>query len=82
VTCREVADFLMDYLSRDLSLETAGAFEHHLSICANCRRYVAAYSASVALGKRAFSDDEAPASDAGVPDDLVQAILALRTPES
>jgi anti-sigma factor RsiW len=78
VTCHEVADFLMDYLSGELSSDTAAAFDHHLSLCVNCRRYLAAYSASVALGKRAFSDDEAPTTEAGVPDELVRAILMLR----
>jgi len=77
VTCREFADFILDYLSGELSTESREAFESHPSVCINCRRYLASYQETVTLGKRAFEDDDA-AVPAEVPEELVKAILAAR----
>jgi anti-sigma factor RsiW len=77
VTCREFADFMMDYLSDELSPESRGQFEHHLNVCANCRKYLTSYEETVKLGKRAFDDEDAPLP-ADVPEGLVKAILAAR----
>jgi anti-sigma factor RsiW len=78
VTCREVADFLLDYSIGELPESTRQAFERHLSVCPNCREYIALYLASVELGRRAFEDEERAAVQAGVPEDLVAAILGAR----
>jgi anti-sigma factor RsiW len=77
VTCREFADFMMDYLSGELSTESRAAFEHHVGLCGNCRRYLASYQETVKLGKRAFEDDDANVPSQ-VPEELVKAILAAR----
>lgn len=77
MTCRELADFLMDYLNGELTPDVRGAFDRHLSLCPNCVNYLAGYKATVALGKRAFADDEADAATQ-VPEDLLRAILAAR----
>jgi anti-sigma factor RsiW len=78
VTCREFADFLSDHLSGELPAAVQRAFEHHLQLCENCRRYLAGYEQTVKLGKRAF-DDESGALPAEVPEELVQAILDARS---
>jgi predicted anti-sigma-YlaC factor YlaD len=77
VTCRELADFLADYLSGELPAEARATFEHHLGLCANCRNYLTSYDETVKLGRRAFDDDDAHVP-AVVPEDLVKAILAAR----
>ncbi len=77
MTCRELAEFLSDYLANELADDARAQFEHHLSLCPNCRRYLASFAASIELGKRAFEEDQA-AVPADVPDDLVDAILAAR----
>jgi anti-sigma factor RsiW len=77
VTCRELADFIGDYLSGELPADARAEFEYHLRLCPNCRRYLADYAASVKLGKRAFDDENARLPE-HVPEDLVQAILAAR----
>ncbi len=77
MTCREFADFMMDYLSGELPSESRALFDHHLSLCANCRKYLTSYDETVTLGKRAFDDEEA-ALPADVPEQLVKAILAAR----
>jgi anti-sigma factor RsiW len=77
VTCREFADFMVDYFSGELPAEARAVFERHLGLCRNCERYLNSYRESVALGKRAFDDDTA-AVPRTVPDGLVKAILATR----
>lgn len=77
MTCRELADFIDDYLGGDLPPDVRSAFEHHLTLCPACVRYIAAYRTTVDLNRRAFGGaDAAEASDA--PEDLVKAILAAR----
>lgn len=78
MTCREFADFMVDYLGDGLTAETRAEFERHLRLCVNCRRYLDGYTATIKLGKRAFDDLDAHVpTDA--PEELVQAILAART---
>ena len=72
VTCREFAEFMVDYFSGELSADARAVFEHHLSLCENCDRYLTSYRESVALGKRAF-DDETAMVPPEVPDVLVKA---------
>jgi anti-sigma factor RsiW len=67
----------MDYLSDELSSESRAHFEHHLSLCSNCRKYLTSYEETVNLGKRAFEDGDA-ALPPDVPEELVKAILAAR----
>ena len=77
MTCREFADFIKDYVAGELSSESRAQFEHHLSICPNCQRYLTSYEETIKLGKRAF-DDEDSAVPPEVPEDLVKAILSAR----
>ena len=77
MTCRELADFIADYISGELSAGTRAAFDDHLARCPNCRHYLSGYKATIALGRRAFEDDDAEVP-ADVPEDLVKAILAAR----
>ena len=77
MTCRELADFLDEYLANRLSGDVRTQFEHHLRVCPNCRRYLTSYEAGVQLGKHAFDDEKAPLP-ADVPEELVEAILAAR----
>jgi len=77
VTCREFADFMMDYSSGELSDSSRELFEEHLRICVNCQHYLRSYEESLELGKRAFEDFAAPLPG-DVPEDLVKAILAAR----
>jgi anti-sigma factor RsiW len=77
VTCRELSEFIGDYLSGDLAPEQRTWFEDHLQICDNCRRYLTHYQRVIELGRGAFSDPDALVPDE-VPEDLVRAILSAR----
>ncbi len=77
MTCREFADFLAEYLSGELAPETRTQFERHLDVCPNCVAYLSNYRDTIALGRRAFTEEDASVPG-DVPDDLIQAILASR----
>jgi len=77
VTCREFADFIMEYLDGELPEDVRGSFERHLSRCPNCHTYLAQYRATVEVGRSAFADDEANLPS-DVPEELIRAILASR----
>lgn len=74
MTCRELADFVADYLDGQLGAEVRARFDRHLSLCPDCVRYLRQYRHTVQAGREAF-DDERPAA---MPDELVQAILDAR----
>jgi anti-sigma factor RsiW len=74
VTCREFADFVMGYLAGELPTAIKTRFDDDLRVCENCQRYLESHQQSVALGKQAFKDLDAPE----VPEVLVKAILAVR----
>lgn len=79
MTCRELADFMADYLSGELPAEARSQFDHHLSLCPNCVNYLEQYKTTAALGRTAFADQEA-AVPPEVPEEFVKAILAARKP--
>jgi len=75
MTCRDVTDFLEAYVAAELADDVRVAFDGHMKACANCRRFLLQYEATVMAGKQAYTLlEETP-----IPDDLVKAILsALR----
>ena len=77
VKCRELAEFMADYLSGELEQETAVQFDRHLSRCGNCTAYLSNYRDAIRLGRQAFEDSEAELPG-DVPEDLIKAILASR----
>jgi anti-sigma factor RsiW len=76
MTCRELTDFILDYVAGELPAALREAFERHLAVCPNCVTYLATYRLTVRAGKEALGREDAGASD--LPDALVQAILAAR----
>lgn len=80
MTCKELIDFLMDYVDGDLPPSEQQRFEHHLELCTDCTAYVTSYRETVRLGKMLCrpGKDELPDD---IPEDLVQAILEARRAE-
>jgi len=74
MTCREVAEFLADYLSGALAADIRAQFDRHLSLCPNCQAYLATYRATIELGRKAFATADVDVQTE-VPDELVSAIL-------
>lgn len=76
MTCREVADFLDDYLGGELVAETRGRFEAHLIDCRDCLAYLRGYRDTIRLLRETGRDLEAEPAD--VPAELLRAIQAAR----
>jgi anti-sigma factor RsiW len=77
LTCRELVEFLAEYLEGRLREAERARFDRHLATCPSCVSYARSYQDSVRLGKSAFScPDERVPDD--VPEDLVRAILDAR----
>lgn len=74
ITCRELIDFLLDYLEGSLPAEQRTVFERHLAICPECVNYLEEYKAAIRLGQAACRDD----NPQPLPEGLVRAILLAR----
>jgi len=79
LTCREVAEFLADYLSGELSEREQQRFLVHLKICPPCVAYIRTYREAIRLGRLSWTSEHETAVPAGVPEGLVRAILAARS---
>ncbi len=75
ITCKQLIDFIADYVSGDLSAPERMEFERHLAVCPPCVNYLKSYRDTIRLGKAAFAEPEAPVPNT-VPNDLIRAILA------
>jgi anti-sigma factor RsiW len=75
--CRELAEFLYDYVNGDLAAEQRTHFEFHLGKCGNCHEYLVQYQMTITAGRIACGEmsDELPKN---IPEDLVKAVLAAR----
>jgi anti-sigma factor RsiW len=74
MTCREVTEFLMDYLDGGMPEALRAAFEGHLAVCSNCRTFLAQYQATIRAAHAALAHDDQV--DLAIPEDLTRAILA------
>ena len=73
MTCKECADFLLDYIEGNLPPEQAAAFDEHLQLCPPCIDYMESYKRCIKMGKTCMEckDEigEAP------PEHFIEAIL-------
>jgi anti-sigma factor RsiW len=76
-TCRELEDFVIDYLDGTLPERQRLKFDLHLRMCRDCRRYLEQYNSAIALSQAAFCEPDERTAEA-VPQELVRAILAAR----
>jgi predicted anti-sigma-YlaC factor YlaD len=81
LTCRELIEFLDDYIDGSLEEHLVCRFRQHLDACPPCRDYLESYRGTVRLlGCVCPEPDGAVPED--VPDHLVRAVLDLLRPES
>ena len=69
VTCKELIDFLDDYVAGEVPPARRHEFERHLSVCPSCVEYVKSYRDTIQLARRAYPDP------AEIPPDLLAALL-------
>ncbi len=75
MTCKELIDFLDDYLFGDMPAAQRATFESHLKVCKHCVDYVRMYEETIRLGREAMLGSD-NAKLPSVPEDLVKAVLA------
>ena len=80
LTCRELVDFLAEYLEGGLPDDQRARFNAHLAACPSCVSYTRFYQETLRLGQSVFScsDENVPGD---VPENLVRAILDVRNSE-
>lgn len=78
ITCRELVEFLVDYLEGSLPPASVAAFEEHLRACPGCADYLFTYRETVHLTRDAFCGADPEATPNAIPEQLVQAILDAR----
>jgi anti-sigma factor RsiW len=75
VTCRDFADFLVDYIDDTLPADVRQRFELHLDECPDCVTYLRQYRDTIRLTAHAGED-----AAIAMPEELARAIvLASRT---
>lgn len=80
ISCREVCEFLMAYLERELDEGARAEFERHLELCPPCVHYLDGYRETVALVRACGREELDPETKrrARPPEDLIQAILSAK----
>ena len=73
MTCRDFADFLLDYVEGELPADTRRRLDEHMAICPDCVQYLQHYTETIEAGCLAVADDFDD-----LPDELVSAILRAR----
>lgn len=76
MTCREIVEFLADYLDGTLSGADRAAFEQHLDICPDCVAYLTTYAATPNVLRAAFVESVEPPA---LPPELAEAVLRAMT---
>jgi anti-sigma factor RsiW len=71
MTCRELTDFLSDYVAEELPSVVSREFEIHVRLCRDCKVFLAQFRETVAAGRGAVDD----VPDVPIPEDLVRAIM-------
>lgn len=74
ISCREVFDFLIDYVSDELPQQTRAEFERHLAVCPPCVAYLNSYRDTIRLARTAGRETDAAVRE--MPEELVRAVMS------
>jgi anti-sigma factor RsiW len=77
MTCRELTDFLIDYVDGGLAARERASFDGHLAECPDCVTYLSNYEETIRLGQDVCKEEHDAIADE-VPEELVRAILAAK----
>ena len=75
LTCRDLIEILWAYESGALEQDRRTVFNRHLDACADCVDYLNTYRKTVRLVRGSARWDTSPE---GVPESLIQAVLAAK----
>lgn len=76
MNCRELCEFIGEYLDGEMPEEVRATFEQHIARCPPCECYLRQYRATIAAGRCACTGDQDVSG--AVPEELIRAILASR----
>jgi len=60
LTCQQIADFILDYLTGELHPDTASELEKHLHICPDCVAFMNTYKKTVEVTRSLPCEDIPP----------------------
>ena len=69
MNCREISEFLRDFVADELPEDVRTNFEGHVTACSNCREFMKQYEKTISASQKACDDPQE------VPGELVDAIL-------
>ena len=72
ITCRELIEFLADYLDGTISAAERKRFEEHLAVCDSCVAYLHTYALTIRMEKVLIIEE------CEAPEELIQAVIASR----
>lgn len=90
ITCRQLIDFIYDYLDGTLPTDEQHEFERHLAVCPSCVHYLNTYRQTMRISKQTLQGGMPDGGDGGdggnndgdedlahqLPEALVQSILS------
>lgn len=77
ITCKQLIEFIAEYLDDAIAPDAKHEFERHLKVCPSCVAYLDSYRKTIELGKQALHPCDVPASGT-VPEGLVRAVREAR----
>ena len=77
LTCRELIEFLDQFVADELPPGQKASFREHLRVCPDCRAYLDSYRQTIALAKLSATLDDKVSSD--VPPALIKAVCDAMT---
>lgn len=81
ITCKQLIDFILEYVEGTLAEPQRAEFERHLKVCPSCVAYLEGYKRTIELGRAALNA-RIPATDASAegmaPAGLIEAVRAAR----
>lgn len=77
MTCRDLIEFLAEYLEGGLSAEVRARFERHLAVCPDCRAYLGSYRQTIRV-VRASAQVSGRCSPPDLPEGLIRAIHSAK----
>ena len=77
MTCREIRDYLVDYLAGDLAPQEREELERHVQGCSHCADHVDDSRNALHVSRAALNELTAPSAE-DVPDALLQAVLGIK----
>jgi len=78
LTCRQLADFLDDYVLGTMDTRQREIVDQHLAVCPDCVNYLDSYRKTIAVSRAALLDSQDKPAPAGIPRDLINAAIASR----